>query len=112
MKQKKALDAKANRPLTVAQMKEATLNKIPIEERMELDAKVKSYLVGKLIREKRIEAGLTQEELASRIDARKGFISRIENGYVDPQLSTLYRILEEGIGLKMKLDFEDSPQKG
>ena len=40
---------------------------------------------------------LTQEELAERIGAKKSYISRIENGKTDIQLSTLYKIFELGL---------------
>lgn len=40
----------------------------------------------------RKNAGLTQEELARRIGADKGYISRIERGLTVPTVSTLYRI--------------------
>ena len=33
--------------------------------------------------------------------AKKIFISRIENGHSDIQLSTLYRLLEIGLGRKL-----------
>lgn len=40
----------------------------------------------------RKNAGLTQKELADRIGADKGYISRIERGITVPTVSTLYRI--------------------
>lgn len=40
----------------------------------------------------RKNAGLTQAELAERIGADKGYISRIERGLTIPTVSTLYRI--------------------
>jgi transcriptional regulator with XRE-family HTH domain len=48
-------------------------------------------------------ANLTQEQLADKIGAKKSFISRIENGKTDIQLSTLYRLLEFGLGKKVEL---------
>ncbi len=59
--------------------------------------------VGKTIREERLRAGLTQQKLADKIGAKKSFISRIENGHSDIQLSTLYKIIEQGVGKKVKL---------
>jgi HTH-type transcriptional regulator/antitoxin HipB len=56
-----------------------------------------------LIREERRLAKMTQEQLADRIGAKKSFISRIENGKSDIQLSTLYRLLEFGLGKKVEL---------
>ncbi len=46
---------------------------------------------------------MTQEQLADKIGAKKSFISRIENGKSDIQLSTLYRLLEFGLGKKVEL---------
>ncbi|MBE6340083.1 MAG: helix-turn-helix transcriptional regulator [Bacteroidales bacterium] len=40
----------------------------------------------------RKNAGLTQQELAERIGADKGYISRVERGLTIPTVSTLYRI--------------------
>ena len=45
--------------------------------------------IGMMLREARISAGLTQEELARRIGTKKTAISRIENHAEDVKLSTL-----------------------
>jgi transcriptional regulator with XRE-family HTH domain len=46
---------------------------------------------------------MTQEELAVKTGTRKSFISRIENGHSDIQLSTLYRLVEIGFGKQINL---------
>jgi predicted transcriptional regulator len=46
---------------------------------------------------------LTQEQLAERTWTKKSFISRIENGHSDIQLSTLYRLMEIGLGKRDRL---------
>jgi transcriptional regulator with XRE-family HTH domain len=51
----------------------------------------------------RREAQLTQEQLAEKIGTQKSYISRIENGKCDIQLSTLYRIFEDGLGRRISL---------
>jgi len=71
--------------------------------RTEFEIKAKAFLIGELIKEERKLANLTQEELADKIGAKKSFISRIENGKSDIQLSTLYRLLEFGLGKKIEL---------
>ena len=73
------------------------------KKRTEFEIKAKSFLIGELIREERRIAKMTQEQLADRIGAKKSFISRIENGHSDIQLSTLYRLLEFGLGKKVEL---------
>ena len=56
------------------------------------------------IRRFRFENGeMTQEELAKKTGTRKSFISRIENGHSDIQLSTLYRLVEIGFGKRVNL---------
>ena len=68
------------------------------ERRTEFEIKAKAFLIGELIKEERKNAKMTQEQLADKIGAKKSFISRIENGKTDIQLSTLYRLLEFGLG--------------
>ena len=43
---------------------------------------------------------MTQEQLAAKIGTKKSYISRIENGHTDIQLSTLFRIFQ-GLGRKV-----------
>ena len=68
------------------------------KKRTEFEIKAKAFLIGELIKEERKNAKMTQEQLAYKIGAKKSFISRIENGKTDIQLSTLYRLLEFGLG--------------
>lgn len=71
--------------------------------RVDFEIKAKAFLIGEIIREERRLAKMTQEQLADKIGAKKSFISRIENGQSDIQLSTLYRLLEVGLGKKLEL---------
>ena len=72
-------------------------------KRTEFEIKAKAYAIGEIIREERKQAHMTQEELAQKTGTRKSFISRIENGHSDIQLSTLYKLLELGLGRKVSL---------
>jgi HTH-type transcriptional regulator/antitoxin HipB len=74
------------------------------KKRTEFDIKAKAFLIGEIIKEERRLAKMTQEQLAERIGAKKSFISRIENGQSDIQLSTLFRLLEFGLGKKVELN--------
>ena len=58
--------------------------------------------IGKFIATCRKKQNLTQAELAERIGAEKGYISRIERGLIVPSVSTLYRIVS-AMGLKVEL---------
>ncbi|MEM8895072.1 MAG: helix-turn-helix transcriptional regulator [Bacteroidota bacterium] len=72
-------------------------------ERVNFEIKAKAFAIGEIIREARKEAKMTQEQLAERTGTKKSFISRIENGRSDIQLSTLYRLMEVGLGKRINL---------
>lgn len=76
---------------------------IGTEKRTEFEIKAKAFAIGEIIREERKQANMTQEQLANKIGAKKSYISRIENGHTDIQLSTLYRLVEIGFGRKLNL---------
>ena len=67
------------------------------------EEKAQYFIISEMLKEARIEAHLTQEELAEKVGTKKSYISRLENGKCDIQLSTLYRIFEEGLGRKISL---------
>jgi len=77
--------------------------KIGAKKRTEFEIKAKAFAIGEILREARKEAHMTQEQLAQKTGTRKSFISRIENGHSDIQLSTLYRIVELGFGKRVNL---------
>ena len=72
-------------------------------ERTEFEIKAQAFAIGELIKEERHLANMTQEELANKTGTKKQFISKIENGHTDIQLSTLYRLLEFGLGKTIEL---------
>ena len=72
--------------------------KLGTEKRDEFEVKAKSFVVGEMIKEARKEAHLTQEVLAERTGTKKSYISRLENGKIDIQISTLFKIFEKGLG--------------
>jgi ribosome-binding protein aMBF1 (putative translation factor) len=77
--------------------------KIGTENRTIFEIKAKSFAIGEILRDARKESNMTQEELARKTGTRKSFISRIENGHSDIQLSTLYRLVEIGFGKRVNL---------
>ncbi|MEA1979744.1 MAG: helix-turn-helix transcriptional regulator [candidate division Zixibacteria bacterium] len=77
--------------------------KIGTKKRTEFEIKAKAFAIGEILRDARKEISMTQEELANKTGTRKSFISRIENGHSDIQLSTLYRLVEIGFGKKINL---------
>jgi len=77
--------------------------KVGTPTRDEFDNKSKAYMIGELIKDARLSAKITQKELAEKTGTKKSYISRVENGKIDIQLSTLYRIFEEGLGRHVNL---------
>jgi len=65
-----------------------------------------SFKIGGLIRNARLKAGLTQEQLAMRSGTSRFYISRLENEKTDVELSTFRKIIEAGLGKKMKVVIE------
>jgi len=65
-----------------------------------------NFRIGVLIQEARKQQNLTQEELALKCGTTKNYISRIENNASDIRLSTLMRIIREGLGGQLKLSLE------
>ncbi|MBQ1198976.1 MAG: helix-turn-helix transcriptional regulator [Bacteroidaceae bacterium] len=76
--------------------------KVGTASREEFDREAEAFCLAQTLREERLRAGLTQEELAEKIGTKKTYISRIENGKSDIQLSTLFRIFE-GLGRRISL---------
>lgn len=66
------------------------------------DSGYEQFKIGVMLKRAREEAGLTQEELARRLDTKKTAISRIENHAEDIKLSTLERFAD-AIGKRLIL---------
>lgn len=64
------------------------------------------FKFGTMIRKARKKAGLTQEQLAFRSGTSRFYISRIENNKTDIELSTFRKIVEAGLGKRLKLIIE------
>jgi DNA-binding XRE family transcriptional regulator len=77
--------------------------KIGSEERAKFDADSLAFRIGVMLQEARKEAKMTQEELADKTGTKKSYISRIESGKSDIQLSTFYRIIEMGLGRTLNI---------
>lgn len=57
----------------------------------------------------RVKAGLTQAELADRMNTKQTVIARLESGRTKPSTRTLERVAE-ATGLRMKISFETVPR--
>ncbi len=77
--------------------------KIGTKKRTDFEIKAKAFAIGEIIKEERRLSHMTQEQLAEKTGTKKSFISRIENGHSNIQLSTLYKLLEIGLGRTVSL---------
>ena len=70
----------------------------------QLIRQIERISVGSLLRKARLDAGLSQEEVASNAGTTRHYISRIENDQSDIQFDTFQKIIELGLGRKVKLE--------
>jgi DNA-binding XRE family transcriptional regulator len=64
------------------------------------------FKLGVMLQEMRKQQNMTQDQLAKKCGTTKTYISRIENDASDIRLSTLMRIIQEGLGGHLKLVVE------
>ena len=63
------------------------------------------FIVSEMLKAARKDANMTQEQLAEKAGTKKSYISKIENGKGNIQLSTLIRIFEQGLNRRVGLTF-------
>jgi DNA-binding XRE family transcriptional regulator len=80
--------------------------KIGTPTREKYEEEFEAFKIGVLIQEARKKQHLTQAQLAEKVGTTKNYISRIENNASDIRLSTLMRIIREGLGGHLKLSVD------
>ena len=75
------------------------------EKRDNFEEKAQYFVISEILKEAQKEANMTQKQLAEKVGTKKSYISRLENGKCDIQLSTLYKIFESGLGKKVNIMF-------
>lgn len=73
------------------------------KKRETYEREFEAFKIGVLIQEMRERQNMTQEQLADKVGTTKSYISRIENNASDIRLSTLMRIIQDGLGGHLKL---------
>ena len=71
-------------------------------ERTEFEARAKAYYYAELLKEQRKQQKMTQQQLADKIGKKREYISNIERGNSDMQLSTFMQIAN-ALGLRFAL---------
>lgn len=75
-------------------------------KRERYEQEFEAFKLGVLLQERRTEQGLTQGQVAERAGTTKNYISRIENDASDIRLSTLMRIIRDGLGGRLRLSVD------
>ncbi len=92
--------------LTLEEFKEKNYGKLGTKNRDELEAGYENFKIGTLIQVKRLEMGMTQEQLAEKVGTTKSYISKIENNIKEARISTLQKIVELGFGGRLELSIK------
>ena len=88
------------------EIKDNVYGKKGTDRRDQLERDFESIKIGVQLRKAREEKNLTQEQLATIIDKKRTYISRVENNGSNLTLKTLYDIVEKGLGGKVKILIE------
>jgi ribosome-binding protein aMBF1 (putative translation factor) len=75
------------------------------EYRREYEALEDEFAIARAVIAARVHAGLTQEELASRMGTSQSAIARLEGGRSKPSTATLEK-LAAATGTRLKIEFE------
>lgn len=81
---------------------DTTFGKEGTPQREDFNREALAYYYGELIKEKRKEQHLTQEQLAVKVGKKRAYIARIEKGETDLQLSNFVLILR-ALGLSLNI---------
>ena len=76
------------------------------KKREEYEEGFEAFKLGVMLQELHKDKGMTQEQLAEKCGTTKTYISRNENNASDIRLSTLMRIISEGLGGHLKLSVD------
>jgi DNA-binding XRE family transcriptional regulator len=87
------------------QLIEVEHGKIGTESRNTYKENSQMFIISEMLKDARKEAKITQEQLAEKTGTKKSYISRIENGKGNIQLSTLIRLFELGLNKRIGLTF-------
>lgn len=72
-------------------------------KREKLESGYENFKVGAMLQQARLDRGLTQEQLADKTGTTKSYISKIENNIKEVRISTLQKIVEQGLGGTLQL---------
>jgi len=91
---------------TWSQIKDQVYGEKGTERRDNLEREAESFRIGLLLKKARESRNMTQEELGQIIDKKRTYISRVENNGSNITLSTLFEIVEKGLGGKVNISID------
>ena len=91
---------------TLDQILDKKYGKKGLPKREKWEQQFETFRLGVLLEEARTKLGMTQAELAEKCGTNKSYISRIENNSSDIRLSTLIKIIQQGLGGHLKLTLQ------
>jgi len=101
-----AKNAKKNEITTLSEILDNKYGKRGAPKRKKWEQEFEVFRLGVLLEEARLKLGMTQQELADKCGTNKSYISRIENNASDIRLSTLMKIIQQGLGGHLKLTLQ------
>ncbi len=71
-------------------------------ERVQFEEGAKAFYAAQMLLHARKEAKVTQSELAQRVGITKSYVSKIENGVVEPGVGLFFRLIS-ALGLRIDI---------
>lgn len=93
-------------PKTIGEHFDKKYGKPGTTERIAFEERAEAYMIAEMVKDARKQAHMTQQELAEKLSTKRSYISRIENASGDIRLSTLRKIVEEGLGGKLRISID------
>ena len=75
-------------------------------EKALFEAELEGLHLGEAVRAARKAQGMSQTALAQRIGMSKSYLSRLESNAAEARISTLRKVVEEGLGGKLRVTIE------
>jgi ribosome-binding protein aMBF1 (putative translation factor) len=91
---------------TWAEFKDEQFGKRGTPGREKLEAGYETFKLGAMIQEARHEQGMTREELAAKCGTTKSYISKVENDVKEVRISTLKKIVHDGLHGELQLSIK------
>ena len=91
---------------TLDQIKDEYYGTVGNPKRDKMESEMAALRIGAKLRTARENLKMTQLELATKIDKKRSFISKVENDSENITLKTLFDIVERGLGGKLRIDVQ------